>query len=67
MRIHLFLRCLIASNVTIAVVTDTFKESAIPFIGMMMFWSAASTQAWEMPVASVPITKAEAFLKSASK
>ena len=62
-----FLRCLMASKVTIAVVTDTLSESAMPFIGMMMFWSAASTQAWEMPVASVPITRAEALRKSASR
>ena len=37
-----------------AVVTDTLSESAMPFMGMMMFWSAASTQASEIPVASVP-------------
>ena len=52
---------------TIAVVTETFSESAMPFIGMIMFWSAASTHCCEMPVASVPITIADAFLKSASR
>ena len=49
---------LVGNNDDIAVVTETFKESAMPFIGMMRFWSAASTQMSLMPVASVPITMA---------
>lgn len=65
--IYRVLRCLTASKVTIAVVTDTLRESAMPFIGIIMFWSASWTQISDIPVASVPITMAEPFLKSASK
>ena len=66
---HLFivLLCLTASKVTMAVVTLTLRESAMPFIGMMMFWSAALPQVSDNPVASVHITKAAACVKSASR
>ena len=35
--LHGFLLCRMASKVTMAVVTDTLSESAMPFMGMMMF------------------------------
>lgn len=48
-----------ASNKTTAADVETFIESAIPRIGIIMLASDASTQTCEIPVASVPITIAE--------
>ena len=54
--------CLLASKITIAAATETFIESILPCIGILMFCVALSLQISDKPVASVPTTIAEGFL-----
>ena len=54
------LLCLTASNKSMAALTDTFKESSAPSIGIRICASAAWRHTSVSPVASVPITKAVA-------
>ena len=58
---------LIASGKSkMAAATETFIESMVPDIGIIMFCVAASRQANVSPVASEPTTKAVACVKSFS-
>jgi hypothetical protein len=47
-----------------AVDTDTFNESIVPRMGILMRWSALSNQKEVRPSASVPMTIAEGNVKS---
>ena len=60
-RVSKFL-CLLASKITIAAETETFNESILPCIGIMMFSVASSVHSRLNPVASVPTAMAEGFL-----
>jgi hypothetical protein len=51
-----------ASNTTTAAALDTFIESIIPCIGIMILADAFLTQRSDKPVASVPITMAAGWL-----
>jgi len=57
--------CLMASKTRTAADTETFKESIFPCMGILIIALAACNQKELSPAASVPMTIAEALVKSA--
>ena len=61
---HPYKRCRAASNKRMPAATETFKLSALPFIGMVTFSSAISNSSGVKPVDSGPSSNARGVVQS---